>query len=310
MRSLFRFSSLCLASVFCFTLQTPLHAQNYYQGFNADNEATGVPPHTEGGGASSPPQPTDLQVRMNTLENMVRNLTGQVERIQFQNTQLLQNLQRMQGDNDVRFRQLEARAAQHDTTLQQIAAQQAAAQAAAASAAATPAASTPAAAANEHVDEPPTAKKEDGKLGTLSSTDKTQDAAAQAQYDAAFASLRQAKYEEAGKAFQEFLKGHPKHHLAENATYWLAETYYVRGMFQEAAVAFADGYEKFPKGGKAADNLLKLAMSLGSLKKKADACLTLDELTKRFPDAPATTRNRTEAQKKSLGCKAAAAANG
>ena len=42
----------------------------------------------------------------------------------------------------------------------------------------------------------------------------------------------------------------------------LGETYYVRGDFPNAARAFAEGFQKYPKSGKAPDNLLKLGMSL------------------------------------------------
>src|SRR3546814_19535879 len=51
--------------------------------------------------------------------------------------------------------------------------------------------------------------------------------------------------------------------------YWLGETYYVRQRYQDAAVAFLEGYQKYPKSPKAADNLLKLGMALGPVGQKA-----------------------------------------
>ena len=65
----------------------------------------------------------------------------------------------------------------------------------------------------------------------------------------------------------------PQDYLAGNAQYWMGETYYVRGRYQDAAVTFAEGYQKYPTNSKAPDNLLKLGMSLGQLGKKADACV-------------------------------------
>jgi tol-pal system protein YbgF len=138
-------------------------------------------------------------------------------------------------------------------------------------------------------------------LGTISSeAPKAGDP--QAMYDGAFLSLRQARYDEAESRLKTFLKTHPKHRLAENAKYWLGETYYVRGKFQEAAVSFGEGFQQFPAGSKAPDSLLKLAMSLGSINKKQDACTTLGELKKRFPNASAIIRNRAEQEKKTLAC--------
>ncbi len=261
-------------------------------------------------------QATDLQVRMGALENLVRSLTGQIEKIQFQNNQLMQMQQKIAGDNDVRFKDIEQKLATHESNMkglvaaQQTLAQQAAAQQQQAAPPPAPAAEPEPA---KSLDAPPAKEKPvpdkaGNTLGTISKNKdepnvvKGDDSTAQAQYDEAFNALRQAKYEDAEKAFDVFLKNHPKHRLTENAKYWLGESYYVRGKFQEAAVAFAEAYQEFPKGAKAPDNLLKLSMSLGSLGKKPDACVTLNELSKKFPTATAVTRNRAEQQKKTLGC--------
>ena len=72
--------------------------------------------------------------------------------------------------------------------------------------------------------------------------------------------------------------------LAGNAQYWLGETYYVRKDYENAATAFALGYQKYPKSAKAADDLLKLGMSLGNLGKKPDACTRLRAARPRLPD--------------------------
>ncbi len=266
---------------------------------------------------ASPPQrtpnlqATDIQVRMVALENLVRSLTGQLEKLQFQNNQILQTQQKIAGDNDVRFKDIEQKLATHEANMKGlVAAQQTLSQQATQQQAAPPpTAATPSAVTEPPLLDAPQAKeKTGGSLGTLSKNKdepnavKGDDSTAQSNYDEAFNALRQAKYDEAEKSFQLFLKHHPKHPLTENATYWLAETYYVRGKFQEAAVAFAEAYQTFPKGSKAPDNLLKLSMSLGSLGKKQDACVTLGELAKKFPSATAVTRNRAEQQKKTFGC--------
>jgi len=122
------------------------------------------------------------------------------------------------------------------------------------------------------------------------------------QYQYAFGLLRQANYPEAERALRTFIERNPSSPLAGNAQYWLGETYYVRGDFQNAAVAFAEGYQKYPDSGKAPDNLLKLGMSLGQIGAKDDACTTLAELAKQFPGAPANIKERAERERTRLGC--------
>jgi len=95
---------------------------------------------------------------------------------------------------------------------------------------------------------------------------------------------------------------YPNDPLAGNAQYWLGETYYVQKDYNNAAAVFAEGYQKYPKGGKAADNLLKLGMSLGQLGQKADACRAFARLDRDFPGAPGNVKERAADEKKRLGC--------
>jgi tol-pal system protein YbgF len=122
------------------------------------------------------------------------------------------------------------------------------------------------------------------------------------QYQYAFGLLRQANYVEAEQALRAFIERNPTSPLAGNAQYWLGETYYVRGDYQNAAVAFAEGYQKYPDSGKAPDNLLKLGMSLGEIGAKADACTALGQLDKQFPGAPANIKERAARERQRLGC--------
>ena len=85
-------------------------------------------------------------------------------------------------------------------------------------------------------------------------------------------------------------RDNPKHALQANAHYWLGETFYVRRDYQRAAYTFADSFQKYPEGNKAADNLLKLGMSLGKLGKKKEACTTYSRLLENFPKASSTLK--------------------
>jgi len=122
------------------------------------------------------------------------------------------------------------------------------------------------------------------------------------QYNHAFGLLKQADYPGAEAALKAFVEQHPTDPMAGNAQYWLGETYYTRNRFLEAASAFAEGYKRYPKSTKAADDLLKLAMSLGRANQKQNACLALAQLDHDFPKPGAAIKDHAAAEKKRLGC--------
>jgi len=122
------------------------------------------------------------------------------------------------------------------------------------------------------------------------------------QYNSAFGLLKQADYSAAEEAFRTFLAQHPRDALAGSAQYWLGETYYERGLYGDAASAFAEGYKNYPKGAKAADDLLKLGMSLARANQKQNACVAFAQLDRDFPQPGAAIRERAIAEKKRSGC--------
>ena len=114
--------------------------------------------------------------------------------------------------------------------------------------------------------------------------------------------LSQANYSDAEVALSAFVEQNPSDPLAGNAKYWLGETYYVRGDYQQAAVTFAEAYQEYPDNTKAPDNLLKLGLALGALGNKSDACGTLSELLKRYQNAAVTLIQRAKQEQTRLGC--------
>ncbi|MET1025580.1 MAG: tol-pal system protein YbgF [Dongiaceae bacterium] len=122
------------------------------------------------------------------------------------------------------------------------------------------------------------------------------------QYEYATNLLQKGQYPEAEVALKTFVKDHPSDPLAGNAQYWLGETFYVRSDFKNAAVAFAEGYQKYPNSQKAPDNLLKLGMALGQSGQKENACVALKQLDKKFPDASSAIKDRTSRAKQRFGC--------
>ena len=122
------------------------------------------------------------------------------------------------------------------------------------------------------------------------------------QYAFAYGLLQQFRIPEAEQAFAEFVLVNPGHELTGNAQYWLGETYYARGMFQEAALTFFQGYQEDATGAKAADNLLKLGMSLARMDQITEACATFGELAVQFPDANQTVVDQAADERTRLSC--------
>jgi len=260
-------------------------------------------------GAPVPVAPADggtavnLELRLDQIETQMRTLTGSLEEVNYSIDQLKRRLDKLVGDVDQRLTQLEHPGAPA------VAPTGAAAAAPALGAGANPAA--PPSQAGTLV-APPVAQSSGGQIaaarppaaptpapgsgGTLPS------GSAQDQYNYAFGLLRQADYPAAEEALRTFVQRYPNDPLAGNAEYWLGETYYVRKDYNNAAATFAEGYRKYPQSGKAADNLLKLGMSLGNAGQKKEACLTFNQLAHDFPKASGNITERANQEKQRLGC--------
>lgn len=109
----------------------------------------------------------------------------------------------------------------------------------------------------------------------------------QAAYNQAFDILKAGKYVDAVTAFQQFLQTYPQSTLADNAQYWLGESYYVTRDFQSAAAAFQTVLDRWPDSRKAPDALLKLGYTQAELKHIAQARATLTSVSTRFPGSDA-----------------------
>jgi tol-pal system protein YbgF len=122
-------------------------------------------------------------------------------------------------------------------------------------------------------------------------------------YETAYGYLMQRDYGAAQSAFEQFLNRYPKDSLAGNAQYWLGEAHFVRGEYKAAAGAFLKGYQSYSGNARAADSLLKLAMSLDRLGQKEAACSSFSELSTRFPDAPDNVKSRAKTERQRIGCR-------
>lgn len=126
---------------------------------------------------------------------------------------------------------------------------------------------------------------------------------AREQYENAIGLLQNGNWASAQEAFESFLKEYPNDAQAANAAYWLGETFYVRQDWANAAAAFAKNYRAYgPEAPKAADNLLKLGMSLGKLGDKQRACQAFGELQRRHVTASAAIRQAVARERAAYNC--------
>ena len=80
-----------------------------------------------------------------------------------------------------------------------------------------------------------------------------------ADFDKAFASVKNSHYQQAIKLFKAFLQDYPAGKYTDNATFWLASVYSVVKDKAAAKKNFAAVFTQFPKSEKAATAMLKLA---------------------------------------------------
>ena len=107
-------------------------------------------------------------------------------------------------------------------------------------------------------------------------------------------------YETAEFALKEFIDKNKDHDLAGNAQYWYGETFRIRQLYSDAATAYLDGYQNYPKSKKAPDNLLKLGITLVQLGEKEQGCNMIAGIKKQYPKASKSVLQKLSMSKKSL----------
>jgi tol-pal system protein YbgF len=272
-----------------------------------------------GGAGASTPAAARQQVQIGELQRNTAQLTGQLEQFDFRIRKMEDRLERLVADIDFRLTQLEGGAGpatsmnSADGQAAPLAANNAGAggAASAAGAAATGSGETLNAQGTklfgviESEGQPPQIPS--GANVQSQATAPAQTAAAttgtpEEQYREAFGLLRKQDFPAAEQALSNFVATHPNDPLAGNAQYWLGETFYVRGQFENAAIAFTEGFQTYPDSNKAPDNLLKLGMSLANLGKNEDACTAFGHLIDNFPNASNVVLDRAMQERKNRGC--------
>lgn len=253
-------------------------------------------------GSVAPTLGARFSVRLNELENQMRQMTGQIEETAYRISQLNTRLDKLVADVDYRLTALEggtpvARPQGGENTVP----------------------------SKDDVVKngltgstlpPPAPSGQPGVLGTLNASDLqdgTEVAAVEpatptptltpdALYEQSRQLLLRGQPLQAEAGFKTFLENNKDHALTGNVRYWLGEAYYVQGQFNEAASTFLEGYQKDSRGAKAPDSLLKLGMSLTRLEKLREACATFSKLRADFPKMPAHISKTLERERTTAKC--------
>jgi tol-pal system protein YbgF len=122
------------------------------------------------------------------------------------------------------------------------------------------------------------------------------------QYEFATSFLKVGDYSMAERAFREFVLTNTEHKLAGNAQYWYAETFRIRQLYTDAASAYLEGYQKYPKGEKAPINLLKLGVSMVQIGEKEQGCKMIEGVEEQYPKANQSILQKAKYESKKFEC--------
>ena len=126
---------------------------------------------------------------------------------------------------------------------------------------------------------------------------------AEEQYEFAVSFMKIGDYETAEFALKEFIDNNKEHDLAGSAQYWYGETFRIRQLYSDAATAYLNGYQNYPKSNKAPDNLLKLGITMVQLGEKDQGCKMISGIKKEYPKASKSVLQKAQYEQKKFKCK-------
>lgn len=106
-------------------------------------------------------------------------------------------------------------------------------------------------------------------------------------YQKAFNLVKESKYKEAINQFQIFLLTYPSGTYADNAQYWMAESYYVLRDYKAAIVEFGKVLSVYPQSQKIPDAYLKIGFAYYEQEDWSNARRNLESVIAKFPDSSA-----------------------
>jgi len=122
------------------------------------------------------------------------------------------------------------------------------------------------------------------------------------EYDLAYGYVLTGDYDLAEESFRNWLAVFPGDPQAADAQFWLGESHLQQGEYREAANTFLAVYKQAPASAKAADSLLRLGMSLSALGEQNAACATFGEVGRKYPQASEALMSRVRDEEARAGC--------
>lgn len=104
-------------------------------------------------------------------------------------------------------------------------------------------------------------------------------------YDNALALYKEGRYEDALQGFRDFLKKYPKSERADNALFWVGESYFALKQYEQAILTYNDVIKNYPKGNKVPTALLRQALAFFEINDKTSSKLLLKKVVKDYPNS-------------------------
>ena len=237
-------------------------------------------------------------LKLNEIENQFRELTNKFEEVNFKLDKLSSRVTKIQSDNQLRFSDLENGIAPSSEKKK----------------VSLPGSNKPqdfgAAPAYETSNLPKeqSINSVESAKTVITQTPKERESllpnkAPVEQYEFAVSFMKVGDYETAEFALKEFIDKNKDHDLAGSAQYWYGETFRIRQLYSDAATAYLDGYQNYPKSKKAPDNLLKLGITMVELGEKDQGCKMISGLKKEYPKASKSVLQKALYEQKKFKCK-------
>ncbi len=122
------------------------------------------------------------------------------------------------------------------------------------------------------------------------------------EYDLAYGYILTGDYALAEESLKAWLASFPGDPQTADAQFWLGESHLQQGEYREAANSFLTVYKTAPTSNKGPDALLKLGMSLSALGEAQAACATFAEVGRKYPNASASLMSRVNEEQGRAGC--------
>jgi tol-pal system protein YbgF len=247
-------------------------------------------------------------LKLSEVEDQFRQLTNKFEEINFKLDKLSNRLSKIQADNQIRFQNIESAVSSGEGITQLTSTTKTEDNQS------LPGSSQPQDLGSISYKDTETSEKSqktqsvDTTASVVTETFQTeekilpQDLTPKKQYEFATSFLKVGDYSTAERAFREFVLSNSDHELAGSAQYWYAETFRIRQLYTDAASAYLEGYQKYPKGKKAPINLLKLGVSMVQIGEKDQGCKMINGVKAQYPNANQSVIQKAKYESKKFEC--------